>query len=170
MGRRHGHRIEPFLDFWRFFQAARVYRQFGTAQAESVYTALVSGRIAGMTWEEALDTALADVLADQLQVLNRDEQRVLQAYIEYAANPAEFYKEVTGRILKNLPMPRQQAHLMRLKLADPNPEGDPIDGDDAGKLTPVQLGRLFVLGQPLLLPSDGLFARQLAGFINERGL
>ncbi|NJP06322.1 MAG: AAA domain-containing protein, partial [Chloroflexaceae bacterium] len=74
-------------DLWRIFSAIRVYRQLGTAQAQAVYSALFTGFSVGMSWAAALDAALADTLVDQLQVLNRDEQRVLLAFLEYAAHP-----------------------------------------------------------------------------------
>ncbi len=65
--------------FWRIFAAVRIYRQLGTAQAEAGYRDFLAGWAVGMPWERALDAALADTLADQLQVIARDELRVLLA-------------------------------------------------------------------------------------------
>lgn len=143
--------------FWRIFRAVRVYRQLGTAQAEAVASALFSGRLIGMSWEEALDSALADTLADQLQVLTRDEQRVLLAYLGAAATPDAFAAQVT-RVLAETPTARQRAHLGLLKLSS------------AAQITADALAARFALGAPLLVADTGVFARRLAAFIYERGL
>ncbi len=155
--------------FWRLFSAVRVYRQLGTAQAEAVYTALISGRQAGMAWEEALDTALADTLADQLQVLARDEQRVVLAFLTDAADTQGFVTHLRD-ILSLLPLSPLQSHLRSLCEADPTPGDSPIDERNPDLLTAAQVGRVFALDEPLLLPADGAFARRLRHFINERGL
>lgn len=146
------------LGFWRLFEAIRVYRQLGTAQAEAVYATLFAGRAIGMRWPEALDAALADELADQLQVLARDEQRVLLALLEHAGSSGNFANRVRN-ILGDLPSQRQRAHLSLLGHTD-----------ELSTLQPEQLAALFHLGTALPLPPDGLFARRLAGLINERGL
>ncbi len=155
--------------FWRIFTAIRVYRQLGTAQAEAVYTEVFAGKSIGMRWAEALDTALADVLADQLQVLARDEQRVLLAFIERADSAEQFAADVR-KILEKMPGQRQMAHLSQLRAADPAPGDDPIDDMDVAKLRPAQLVRLFDLGAPLVIGQNGLFTRRLRAFVNERGL
>ena len=66
--------------FERLFELIRLFRQLGTAQAIAVYINLFGGVRVGMNWEEALDSALSDSLADQLQVLDRDAQRFLYLY------------------------------------------------------------------------------------------
>jgi MoxR-like ATPase len=156
-------------DCWRIFAAVRVYRQLGTAQAEALYRALLAGRSIGMAWDEALDAALADTLADQLQVLQRDEQRVLLAFIEHADDAQRFCEHVVA-LLSLTPVLRQISHLSQLAAADPAPGAAPIDENDAAQLTPQQLARLFALGGPLLISGRGLFARRLRAFIHERGL
>ncbi len=65
----------------------RIYRQLGTAQAIAlVRQMLIAGIIQGYTernqWISALDAALCDTLADQLQVLLPDELEVLLLYIK----------------------------------------------------------------------------------------
>jgi hypothetical protein len=148
--------------FWRLFSAIRVYRQLGTAQAEAVYATLFAGRSIGMDWNEALDSALADVLGDQMQVLGKDEQRVLLALIE-SPDPAAFASAVKD-IFKLLPGPRQAAHLIQLRAAG----GAAIS--DAASLTGEQLAQVFPLDASLGLEPGGLFAGRLGAFIAERGL
>ncbi|HWQ11287.1 MAG TPA: AAA family ATPase [Roseiflexaceae bacterium] len=155
--------------FWRLFRAIRVYRQLGTAQAESVISAVLTGHGIGMSWREALDTALADVLADQLQVMARDEQHVLLAYLGAAGDPEAFAGAVRAT-LGQFPGPRQTAHLTQLRHADPAPGEPPIDVNNVGALDAAQLSRVFELGPPLTIGQDGIFARRLVAFINERGL
>jgi len=155
--------------FWRILGTIRVYRQLGTAQAEAVCSALFSGHIIGMLWVESLDSGLADTLADQLQVLTRDEQRVLLAYLDHAGDPARFAERVR-QILGSLPAARQVGHLAQLRGADDTPGGDEIDELDAAKLSPSQLGRLFALGSPLAVGGRGLFAQRVRAFVGERGL
>jgi hypothetical protein len=159
---------QALTSFWRLFSTIRLYRQLGTAQAEAAYSTLFIGWSIGMSWRDALDTALSDTLADQLQVLARDEQRVLLAFIEHANEPERFTERVNA-ILALLPNSRQVAHLSHLRLADPVPGADSID-DTGGGLTAAQLGRLFDLGDQLTIDSSGVFARRLMAFVNERGL
>jgi hypothetical protein len=155
--------------FWRIFTAIRVYRQLGTAQAEAVYTALITGRSVGMAWDVALDTALADTLADQLQVLSRDEQRVLLAFIAFAAAPDSFTSEV-NTILSQMPIPRQMAHRATLSGGDPAPGPAPTDSYQE-RVTQEQLTRIFGLGDPPLpIGPDGIFAHRVRVFVAERGL
>ncbi|MBX0330172.1 AAA family ATPase [Oscillochloris sp. ZM17-4] len=155
--------------FWRIFGAIRVYRKLGTAQAETMCSALFSGHMIGMSWAEALDSGLADTLADQLQVIARDEQRVLLAYLDQAGNPERFVERVR-QILGGLPAARQIAHLTHLQSADHHPGSDVIDDIDATKLSKDQLGRIFTLDSPLTISGRGLFAQRLRSFVGERGL
>lgn len=155
-----GDQPEParaLASFWRIFRAVRVYRLLGTAQAEAVCSALFSGQLIGMSWDAALDSALADTLADQLQVLSRDEQRVLLAYLRHAGDAAAFSEQVRG-VLANTPTARQRTHLSLLGI------------ESLGQLDSSTLGERFHLGEQLLMPGDGLFARRIEAFIHERGL
>ncbi|MBK9713215.1 MAG: AAA family ATPase [Kouleothrix sp.] len=152
---------------WRVFEAARIYRQLGTAQAEATYAALFAGHAVGMTWPRALDAALADTLADQLQVLARDEQRVLLAFLEHSDNAEQFAVNV-HKILEKMPGQRQMAHLSQFRQAE---RGDAsIDDTELPKLTTSQLARIFDLTELLAIDGRGLFARRLRAFVNERGL
>jgi hypothetical protein len=148
--------------FWRLFSAIRVYRQLGTAQAEAVYATLFAGFSIGMDWDEALDSALADVLGDQMQVLGKDEQRVLLALIE--SPDADTFTNAVKEIFKLLPGPRQAAHLIQLRATG----GTGIS--DAASLTGEQLAAVFPLDTSLGLEANGLFAGRLGAFIAERGL
>ncbi|HEU4322708.1 MAG TPA: AAA family ATPase, partial [Roseiflexaceae bacterium] len=154
--------------FWRLFTAIRLYRQLGTAQAEAAYAALLTGYSIGMGWAAALDAALADTLADQLQVLARDEQRALLAAIEHADAPQEL-RERLEKILGQLPIPRQSAHLAQLKAAE-GPDAPPINDMDPASLSVEQVRYLFGVDPQRVLPAQGLFANRLRAFVNERGL
>jgi hypothetical protein len=143
--------------FWRIFSAIRVFRQLGTAQAIAVYTNVFTGVLVGMSWSEALDTALADSLADQLQVLTRDEQRMLEVYLEYIHDAALFAAEVAG-ILAQVPQGQ-----LRSTTSTITTQAEHV-------LTADELRRVFSLDQPIALPSPSVFRRRLHDLINERGL
>ncbi|GEM_PF-680799 len=155
---------EAFAGLWRIFEAARVYRQLGTAQAEAVYRTMFAGRAAGFDWAQALDSALADTLADQLQVIARDELRVILALLDHPDDSAAL-REAIVAILNRLSAPRQSAHLLQLRLIDPS-----VDTNQPAALTTGQVEAIF--GPPAALPvaPTGLFARRLAAFVNEQGL
>ncbi|GAB4172359.1 MAG: hypothetical protein Fur005_34110 [Roseiflexaceae bacterium] len=152
--------------FWRIFSAIRIYRQLGTAQAEAVYAALLAGQSIGLTWANALDAALADTLADQLQVLARDEQRVLLAVVALPHDPGGLRDQILAT-LERLPGPRQSSHLAQLKAHVAS-----IDPNDPKKLSSEQVQALFGsdLATPAMLAADGLFASRLRAFAEERGL
>ncbi|GAB4215392.1 MAG: hypothetical protein OHK0022_55260 [Roseiflexaceae bacterium] len=153
----NGAAATALASFWRIFRAVRVYRLLGTAQAEAVCSALFSGQLIGMDWPDALDSALADTLADQLQVLGRDEQRVLLAYLGHPADPAGFAQAVR-QVLADTPAARQRSHLALLGLGS------------LEQISPATLGQRFDLGTPLIVPGHGLFAQRLEAFVHERGL
>src|SRR5262249_12781055 len=152
-------------DFWRVFRAIRVYRQLGTAQAETVLATLFSGHSVGLTWVDALDSALADVLADQPQVLSRDEQAVLLAYLAHAGNTAAFVQQVLD-ILADTSDTRQSAHLNALQLGGATTSGRSI----VDRRASLDLSGAFVLGAGLPITPTGLFGRRLQTYIDERGL
>jgi hypothetical protein len=155
--------------FWRIFSAVRIYRQLGTAQAEAACSTLFTGWSIGMEWQDALDSALADTLADQLQVLHQDEQRALLAFIAHADDAAGFAEQVQ-QLLLLLPASRQAAHLAQLRDAAAAAGDESFADSEAHSLTPEQLARLFQVGAPLLVDAAGLFARRLRAFVHERGL
>ena len=118
-----------------------------------------------MAWPDALDSALADVLADQLQVLARDEQEVLIAYLARAGDPPAFLKDVLA-VLADTSDTRQGAHLNALQLAGATSAGTTI----ADRRASLDLGGAFALGDALPIRPDGLFGRRLRAYIDERGL
>ena len=156
--------------FWRLFSAIRVFRQLGTAQIVAVYMNLLTGVRVGMPWEEALDTALADALADQLQVLSRDEQRTIDAMIEHAGQPAEFAGAVRA-IVRELPPGRRAGYFYALRERDvaTNGQSDIAVREDAS-LSDTQIARVFAVDTPLAIPHLGVFRRRLRDLIGERGL
>lgn len=151
--------------FWRIFRAIRVYRQLGTAQAESVLATLFSGQSIGMSWTDALDSALADVLADQLQVLTRDEQQVLLVYLAHAGDTGAFAEQVR-MILAEASDMRQDAHLNTLVFGGATAAG----ASTAERRAALDLSGAFELGTPLPITRHGLFGRRLQSFVDERGL
>lgn len=150
--------------FWRVFEAVRVYRQLGTAQAEAVYAALFAGRAVGMSWPRALDAALADTLADQLQVLARDEQRVLLVLLDYSADSVALRAAIIA-VLESMPVPRQQAHLLQLRALAAG-----VATTQPSQLTAEHVEEVFGTPMSLLVPPSGIFARRLLAFVNEKGL
>jgi hypothetical protein len=67
---------------WPLFETIRVYRQLGTAQAialtrQLLTQGLLQGNDIEDAWQEMLDVAFCDTVADQLQVLLADELEVL---------------------------------------------------------------------------------------------
>ncbi len=156
--------------FWHIFRAIRIFRQLGTAQAVAVYGNLFTGRVLGMEWDEALDTALADALVDQLQVLTHDEQRTLDAYIEHAGSGEQFHKAVAA-IVEQLPAGRRVTFLYALREAEQQRHGrSSIDLESRIAPTAEQLGQIFALGEPLQLPPASAFRSRLRDLIGERGL
>jgi len=151
--------------FWQIFRAIRIYRQLGTAQAETVLATLFSGHGVGMAWADALDSALADVLADQLQVLARDEQEVLLAYLAHAGDAPTFTAAVRT-ILAETSDTRQGGHLNALRLGGAIWSGESV----AERRASLDLAGAFTLGGPLPIAHTGLFGRRLQAYIDERGL
>jgi 5-methylcytosine-specific restriction protein B len=145
-----------FEALWRILGAIRHYRQLGVAQAKAVCMALITGHLVNMDWSDALDSALADTLADQLQVLSRDRLRTLLAYLKHANSPQAFFDEFR-EILDKLHLPARLAHESALRLL----------GDNYG---PADLSERFDLSSELPIKVDSLFARRLFAFVNEHGL
>ncbi len=152
-------------DFWRIYWAIRSYRQLGTAQAIAVLKTLLMSVLitSGLQhdesklWSTALDSALSDVLADQLQLLARDELRVLLLYLEHAADLDQFASKLQAELNK-LPSLRRQSQLESLGQSDPN------------TLERDALAERFDFAAALSIPQDGLFKRRLRAFIAEAGL
>ncbi len=159
--------VAAVLDtFWHCFTAIRVYRALGTAQAQAVYIALLTGYQSGFDWQTALDTALADVLADQLQLLAPDELRVLHAVLTSDDNDQAVAQ--VQAILPDLPPTRQQAHAARLAAAAP--PTNPHKAHLASLLTAPALREVFALRPRPITLAGGLFAQRLAGFVEMGGM
>jgi 5-methylcytosine-specific restriction protein B len=140
--------------FWKIYSTIRNYRQLGTAQAIAVLKTLLMDTTIKASWDVALDRALSDVLADQLQLLSRDELLVLLRYLEYGDRPEEFAKQLKD-LLSKLPSLRRQSQLETLGIAKPE------------ELEPNHLAGLFEFGPELSSFKHGQFAKRLKAFINE---
>lgn len=156
---------------WRLFSAIRVFRQLGTAQLVALHTNLFAGGLVGMPWDESLDTALADSLADQLQVLTNDEQRVINLYLDDAGNPDQFAVEMSA-LLKDMSPGRRAAIRNSLREAERarHPQRISTIARDETPLTVDQLGTIFSLDTPIGLPDDSVFRRRFHDLVGERGL
>jgi hypothetical protein len=162
---------QALRSLWRVFDAVRVFRQLGTAQLVALHTNLFAGTLVGMSWNESLDTALADSLADQLQVLTNDEQHVIAVYLDGAGDPEQFAGDV-NTLLHDLPPGRRAALRAAFREAERirRPQHMPTITRDEAPLTLAQLATIFALDTPLALPDDSVFRRRLHDLIGERGL
>jgi hypothetical protein len=156
---------------WRVFDAIRVFRQLGTAQLVALHTNLFAGVLVGMTWDEALDTALADALADQLQVLTGDEQQIIEAYLDHAEH-ADQCAAAINAYLADLQTPRRAALRVALQEGERQRSATrraTITRDEP-PLSGEQIARVFACGAPLPLGPESVFRRRLRDLIGERGL
>jgi len=166
---------EVLESFWNIFSAIRVFRQLGTAQAEAVYTNLFVNAMEFKNWAKALDSALSDTLADQLQVLAQEELQVLGLYLKHdLAKRDEFGTEVT-KLLKNLSQGRQLSMLLSLHDAHQPSDGpNPINTkeDSFKDLSTDQLSGVFNLRKAIKLPplTESVFYKRLKNLMMERGL
>jgi DNA polymerase III delta prime subunit len=101
--------VHPFtLTFnaaWRILEVIRIYRQLGTAQAITLFqqiiiTGLIQGYKTKLQWNTALDDALCDTIADQLQVLMPDELNILYWYVKHADDKAGFINAFNAQLPK----------------------------------------------------------------------
>lgn len=156
---------------WRIFRVLRYFRQFGTAQLVALLTNLFAGRLVGMEWEDSLDTALADAIADQLQVLTRDEQQVIEHFIAWAGQDQALVTRLQEMVKTGRTNGRRAAILRSLREAELAHYGaSTINPDSEQQLTPEQIQRLFEPELSLGLPPDGVFLRRVRSLIGERGL
>lgn len=165
---------------WRTLEVIRVYRQLGTAQAIALFRhLLIAGVLQGYTsapqWYAALDRALCDTVADQLQVLLPDE---LDALIWFATCDAATFMERYRALIERLraASERRLAAQIDALAAVTADDGAPLMSDDdisrllAGEaaLTDAVLTAVFRLDAPrFTLPQ---FARRLRAYKTERGL
>jgi serine/threonine protein kinase/MoxR-like ATPase len=164
---------------WNIFEIIRVYRQLGTAQAIAlVRTMLIAGFMQKYSsadqWREALDTALCDTIADQLQVLLPDELEVL--YWSIKRYNSDTFIDSYNQLLSTLAPRRRKAQLEALGTVLDQDGNVLLDDEQIEKLVheaEPQVSRdtlilIFHLDQTsLLLPQ---FARRLRIFKAERGL
>jgi len=170
---------EAFEMAWRIFEVIRIYRQLGTAQAISLLQhMLIEGIIEGYSTTEqwvtqALDAALCDTIADQLQVLLPDE---IEALLLYLTREHSVFGDIYNSLLQQLSPGRLYGQLLSLSNVT-NHNGQELlsDGDieriAAGNdptITGEKLNQLFHLDQPgVRLPQ---FTRRMRAFKAERGL
>ena len=172
---------------WPLFEVIRIYRQLGTAQAIALFRQiLIRGILEKYTeqaqWQVALDTALSNVIADQLQVLLPDELDVLLWHLKLEK---EAFIQKYHTFISDLSMKRRRlaAHLEVLHRIV-NDQGEPLLSDEAIErlldeeeelsiivpeiLTPELLTEAFHLDHPpYKLPQ---FMRRLRTFKAEQGL
>lgn len=166
---------------WQIFEVIRIYRQLGTAQAISLIRhMLIAGILQGYHTQEqwiglALDAALCDTVADQLQILLPDE---IEAILLYLTTPrdtfSDAYHELLNRLLNT---PQRLYGQLQASGNIVNPDGKPYLSDDRIEqimaqaqpaVAPAILKELFHLEYPLYpLPQ---FTRRLRMFKAERGL
>jgi hypothetical protein len=164
---------------WHLFEVIRIYRQLGTAQAISLFRhVLIAGILQGYTtreaWiEQALDDALCDTIADQLQVLMPDEIEML---LNYLTTERISFADKCNDILRRLASSRIDAQLLALGSVN-NDQGqhfltdeqiEKIAAADTPQMPAAILQILFHLGSPpIRLPQ---FTHRLRVFKAERGL
>ena len=176
----HPFRI-AFETAWRIFEVIRIYRQLGTAQAIALLRHML---IAGILQDyktsdewigKALDEALCDTLADQLQVLLPDEIEVLLLYL---TSEQSAFTERYNVLLARLTSTPQRLYGQLLSLSNVNNANDaPFLSDEQVELFASQgnptldgrlLTQLFHLDQlHIRLP---LFTKRVRAFKVERGL
>ena len=165
---------------WPLFEVIRIYRQLGTAQAialasQMITQCLLQNATEMSQWMTALDIALCDTIADQLQVLLPDELDVLLCYLKLDENT--FCQRYNDMLMRLKPR-RQSAHLSAISnvldhqgqpyLADEEVEQLLDLEDEEPQLAPALLNKIFHLDRPLYkLPQ---FTRRLRTFKAERGL
>jgi DNA polymerase III delta prime subunit len=177
---------ELFGFLWNVFEAIRIYRQLGTAQAIALLRqVLIAGVVQGFTtvpeWVGALDLALCDTVADQLQLLLPDELEVL---IDTFASDdrATFVTRVNSTLERLLASPRRLA----AQISVLNAAIEAQDVDDQGVTLPrlSEEPEAYVSQAPRLSDSQVValfhwqnaghrlpnFVRRLRAFKAERGL
>jgi MoxR-like ATPase len=175
----YGFRV-AFEAAWTLFEVIRIYRQLGTAQAISLYKQmLIAGLLQNYSatedWLRALDEALCDTLADQLQVLLPDE---IDALLLFLTVERDTFSAAYQRLLERLVSTPQRLFGQLFALSSVcNEQGQPyLTDSDAERITQQNvptvdsgiLTGIFHLEQPHApLPQ---FTRRLRTFKAERGL
>lgn len=127
-----------FEEGWRLFEAVRLYRQFGTAQALGwALSYLGAGLLDELAlddahgWRLCLSTALTDTLSDQLQVLFPDELDALLALLR-TRDAATFASEYNAQLERLLSPRRRSAQVLALQSIK-DAHGQPYLAPDAGR-------------------------------------
>ncbi|TMC18827.1 MAG: hypothetical protein E6J34_16235 [Chloroflexi bacterium] len=170
---------EAFEAAWRMLEVIRIYRQLGTAQAISLLQhMLIEGILqeysTPQAWiEQALDAALCDTLADQLQVLLPDEIEVLLLYLTQERTAfSEAYQQLLARLTPSR-VYGQLLSLGSINTMDDQPflsdaEIEQIAVQDKPEVPSTKLAALFHLAQPAFPLRQ--FTRRLRTFKAERAL
>lgn len=166
---------------WRIFEIIRVYRQLGTAQAIAlVRHLLIAGVVEDYTtpqaWQAALDAALCDTIADQLQILLPDELDVLlwSLTLDRATFVARYQTLLDQLLINTRRLSAQLEALGAVVGADGQPlYTPPNDLDLQDSQTPPQvpdatLAAIFQLDAAR--PHVPQFVRRLRAYKGERGL
>ena len=168
---------------WIIFEAIRVYRQLGTAQAIALVRYVLIATLMSQAptekdqWLKALDMALCDTIADQLQILLPDELDVLIWYLTLDASTfISRYNDALGKLASKPRRLRAQLEALN-KIVDTH--GDPILSEQQLKsLIEPPSGQLRVPEDVLKeafrldVPPPALpqFIRRLRTFKAEHGL
>ncbi len=169
-----------FTTAWNTFEIIRIYRQLGTAQAITlIQRMIIQGILRGYKteheWVEALDVALSDTVADQLQVLLPDELDVLLWYLKLDA--PMFIEKYNSMLSLFSSKPRRLSAHLEAFGSILNEQGQPFLGDDLieeivdmeePQLPSDILTHLFHLNQTH--PTLPQFTKRLRTFKVERGL
>ena len=171
---------EVFDYAWSLFEVIRMYRQLGTAQTIAMLQQmLIQGILEHAQthdeWSNALDRALCNTIADQLQVLLPDEVEVLHTYltVEHIR-----FSDAYHMLLADLASTPQRLYGQLLAL------GNVHDGHDQPFLTDEKIEKIATQDHPQIaselltqlfhldrasyaLPQ---FTRRLRTFKAERGL
>lgn len=170
-----------FESAWSLFEVIRIYRQLGTAQAIALLQhMLIQGILEHATtqeaWSRALDRALCNTIADQLQVLLPDEVEVLHSYLTVEHTT---FHETYQTLLTSLTSTPQRLYGQLLSLGSVQDDNDQpfltdekieqIAAQDHPQIASALLSKLFHLdGRPgYALPQ---FTRRLRTFKAEQGL
>jgi len=171
---------ETFDTAWDLFEVIRIYRQLGTAQAialvrQMLITGIMAGHIDRDGWLEALDAALCDTIADQLQVLLPDELEVLLWYLKLDKDA--FITKYNDSLSNLAKTPRRRRAQLEALNSVVGTHGNPFLSDDEVERLVEQeklqiatevLTAIFHLDHsPFRLPQ---FTRRLRTFKAERGL
>jgi hypothetical protein len=168
-----------FNAVWNVIEVIRIYHQLGTAQAIALIrhmfiTGLMQEYEEEGQWVEALDMALCDTIADQLQVLMPDELEVLYGYVQ--RRDADTFVGMYNTLLIKLVPRRRRAQLEALNNLKDEHGAAVLSDEDVERLSEQVepkvardvLVRAFQLEErAVALPQ---FARRLRVFKAERGL